>query len=486
MKFAEYVRHDATGLAAAVRAGAVATAALEETALEAIAVLNPLLNAVIEAWPGEATAIPPDAAAPFAGVPFLIKDLVIGRAGRRQEMGSRLAVGNVAAANTYLMDRFDRLGLVTLGRTATPEFGHGPTTEPVHGGPTRNPWDLTRMAGGSSGGAGAAVAAGIVPLAHGNDGAGSIRIPAACCGLIGLKPSRGRVSSGPNNAETLFGMGVELALTRSIRDTAAVLDGVATPMPGDPFVILQPDAHYTELATRAPGRLRIAYTTTPWYDAPIDPEIVRAVEETARLCRDLGHSVIEASPVFDYTRMRSACLTLWAAGMAHWGRLLAAKVGRPLTEEHLEAATLAMIRFGSSLSAADLLVALEHTNAVTRTTGVFFEEYDLLLTPATAKVAQPLGTYDQNRPVTTHEDWFDRKARFPPFLALFNVTGQPAISLPVSAGDSGLPIGVQFAARFGREDVLLQLGHQLEHIQSWQDVLIGNQLRLWDEALKRR
>ena len=349
MKFEDYIRHDATALGDLVRRGAVPPDELEATAMAAAAKLNPLLNAIIETWPGEHDPTSEKTGA-FAGVPFLIKDIVIQRARRRQELGSRIAVGNTALANSYLMDRFDSLGLVTLGRTTTPEFGHGPTTEPVHGGPTRNPWDLSRMAGGSSGGAGASVAAGIVPIAHGNDGAGSIRIPAACCGLIGLKPSRGRVSSGPGGGETLFGMGVELALTRSVRDTATALDAAGTPMPGDPMVILQPSAPYTTLTETRPGRLRIGYTTTPWYDAPIDAEVVRAVEQAAALCRDLGHEVVEASPGFDYAKMRSACLTLWAAGMSHWGRQLSTKMGRPLSEEYLEAATLAMVRFGSSLS----------------------------------------------------------------------------------------------------------------------------------------
>lgn len=481
MKFEDYIRHDATALGDLVRRGAVTAAELEATALEAAARLNPRLNAIIETWPGEHDPALERTAA-FAGVPFLIKDIVIQRAGKRQELGSRIAIGNTAASNSYLMDRFDALGLVTLGRTTTPEFGHGPTTEPVHGGPTRNPWDLSRMAGGSSGGAAASVAAGIVPIAHGNDGAGSIRIPAACCGLIGLKPSRGRVTSGPGGGETLFGMGVELALTRSVRDTATVLDAASRPAPGDPMVILQPPAPYATLTETRPGRLRIGVTTTPWFDAPIDAEIVAAVEQAAALCRDLGHEVVEASPAFDYGRMRSACLVLWAAGMAHWGRQLATKMGRPLSEDFLEAATLAMVRFGNSLSSADLLGALENTNAVTRAVGGFFEDYDLLLTPSTAKIAQPLGTYDQNAPVTNHEDWFDRKARFPPFLAVFNVTGQPAISLPTAVSASGLPIGVQFAARFGREDVLLQLARQLEGEIPWADALVKNQLRLWERA----
>lgn len=482
MNVEEYMRHDGAGLAALVKQRQVSKREVAEIALEVVDMLNPTVNAVLETWPEEIGAASDDLTAPFAGVPFLIKDILIQRAGRKVEMGSRLGVGNVAQANSYLMDLFDRAGFVTLGRTATPELGHGPTTESVLVGPTRNPWSLDRSSGGSSGGAGAAVAAGMVPIAHGNDGAGSIRIPAACCGLIGLKVSRGRVSSGPANAEGLFGMGVELALTRSIRDTAKVLDGLAQPMPGDPFVIRQAGAAYTDMLTRPVRPLRIAVTTTPWYDAPIDPEVVAAVEQTARLCREHGHEVEEASPQVDYPIMREACITMWAAGLSRWARQLAAVTGRSLNEDFLETGTLAMVRHGAGLSADDLLHAMEQANSVTRSVGRFFERFDCLLTPMTAKAAQPLGTFNQNAPVTSHEDWFDRKALFPPFAAVFNLAGLPAISLPVGMGEGGLPIGVQFAGRFGREEDLLALGLQLEQSCQWESRLMRQQQQLWDRV----
>jgi amidase len=485
MNFSEYIQLDACGLADAVRRGDVSAPELVRVAEDATRKLNPHINAILEMWPGEIDSASLYKNGALYGVPFLIKDMVIQRAGRLQEMGSRLAVGNRSQSNSFLMDRFDRLGLITLGRTATPEFGHGPTTEPVHGGATRNPWDLSRMAGGSSGGSAASVAAGIVPIAHANDGAGSIRIPAACCGLIGLKPSRGRVSSGPGSSEGLFGMGVELAVTRSVRDTAVILDGAAIPAAGDPFVIFRPQESYRAIAERAPPPLKIGYTTTSWYDAPIDAEMVEAVEKTAALLRKLGHSVTEASPAFQYSIMRSACLTLWAAGMYHWSKYLAQRTGRTVSERTVEAGTWAMIRYGASITSDDLLTALDQSNQVCRSAGAFFEEFDLLITPTTSAPAQPLGTYNQNAPVTTHEDWFDRKAKFPPFLALFNVTGQPAISLPAAMTGSGLPLGVQLVARFGREDVLLQVARQMEREMAWTQALVANQLRLWQSVTTR-
>lgn len=478
MNVEEYMQYDGAGLATLVRKGDVKASELSELALGVIETLNPVINAVLETWRDE--AVPASSEEPFAGVPFLIKDILIQRAGRRSELGSRLGIGNVAATNSFLMDRFDALGFHTLGRTTTPELGHGPTTEPLVNGPTRNPWDISRMAGGSSGGAGAAVAAGMVPIAHGNDGAGSIRIPAACCGLVGLKVSRGRISAGPGSAEGLFGMGVELALTRSVRDTAHVLDGVAGPMAGDPFVIRQPSHSYVQAIEQAPRRLRIAVTTKPWYDAPVDREVADAVERTAQLCRELGHEVIEASPSFDYGAMRDACIKLWAAGMSRWAGQLGLATGRPLDETTLEAATLAMVRYGSTLSSSQLLQALDDVNGVCRAVGPFFDDYDCLLTPTTAQTARPIGTFDQNRAVPDQEDWFDRKGRFPPFLALFNVTGQPGISLPVAQDGEGLPIGVQFVGRFGHEEDLLMIARQIEEALDWERRLIGQQRALWN------
>ncbi len=475
MKFEDYIHFDGLGLADLVRTGQVTPEDLKSTALEAIARLNPKINAVLETWPDEnvCSEVGPDDL--FYGVPFLIKDLVIQRQGKLLEMGSRLAKGLIAPSNSFLMNRIDRLGFQTIGRTTTPELGHGCTTESVSTGPTRNPWDLSRMAGGSSGGSAAAVAAGILPIAHGNDGAGSIRIPAACCGVVGLKPSRGRVSSGPNAAEGLFGMGAELALSKSVRDMAAMLAGVSGPMPGDPFIIAP---YHTQ---PMPKSFKIAFTTTPWYDAPIDHDVISVVDTIARLCETLGHTVEEASPQFDYMVMRDACIKSWAAGMALWIDSLVNATGREANDQTLESASLAMYHYGKSLKADQIIQAMDGLNKVSRSIGPFFDDYDILITPSLATPPALLGTYNQNQPVTGPEDWFDRKAKLPPFIAAFNVTGQPAITLPLGMSADGLPIGVQFVAPFGREDILLSIAATLEQAVPWADRLEQRQLQLWSE-----
>jgi amidase len=478
VKFEEYIRYDAIGLSQLVRDRSVTGEDLVATARSAVDRLDPQLNATIELWPEVTGPDPTYTDGALYGVPFLIKDILNQRQGRKLELGSRLAQGLRSAHNSYNMTAFDRLGLITMGRTALPEFGFSCTTESVLLGPTRNPWNLQRMAGGSSGGSAAAIAAGYVPLAHGNDGAGSIRGPAACCGLVGLKVSRGRVSLGPDLAEGFFGLGVELALSRSIRDTALVLDALSKPMPGDPFLISRPEASYLELIERAPRRMKIGYTTRPWYEAPIDKDVVDAIDRCAQTCCELGHVVEEARPEFDYSLMREALIIIMATGMASWVQQLSLQTGRSVSSDTLEAATLAMIEHGHTLEPGDLFRALDNINRVTRAVGPFFEDYDLLLTPATAKPAQPLGTYNQNAPVVSHEQWFDHKATFTPFLALFNVTGHPAVSLPAAMSRDGLPIGVQFVARFGREEDLLMIGRQLEDVVSWEKRLVANINRL--------
>lgn len=481
--FNDYVAFDALGLADLVRRRAVSPAEVLATSVRAADVLDPLVNALVKPRPLEPSPAAGSGDGRFAGVPFLVKDLLLLRRGRPMEMGSRLTAGYVATETSYLAHLFDGLGFVTWGRTATPEFGHGPTTESLVNGPTRNPWNLDRMAGGSSGGAAAAVASGIVPIAHGGDAAGSIRTPAACCGLVGLKPSRGRVSTGPGTADSLFGMGADFALTRSVRDTAALLDGIGTPMPGDPYVIRQEREEYATLIGRPPGTLRIGFTTTPWYDAPIDRQVVEAVERAARECVGLGHIVEEASPRFDYPTLRSACITLWAAGLSRLAHGFATGLGRVVGADTLEAATLAMVRHGALVTGDQILAALDRVNSVNRAVGPFFAEYDVLITPATARPAEPIGSYDQNAPVTGPEQWFDRKALFPPFAALFNVTGQPAISLPLATSSDGLPIGVQFVAGSGREDLLLQLAAQFEQALPWEARLIARQNALHKAAV---
>ncbi len=392
MKTSEYQSYDALDLARLVREGEVTAGELAQCATTLAQRWNPSINAVLELFADvdEIIASAP-ADAPFAGVPFLIKDLVIQAECRLNEMGSRLAAGLVAQGDSDLMARFRQAGLVTLGRTPTPEMGYNVATETLQAGICRNPWDTTRSPGGSSGGSAAAVAAGIVPVAHANDGGGSIRIPAACCGLVGLKPTRGRVPVGPGAAEGLNGFGIELAVTRTVRDAAALLDAVQGPGVGDPYVIPAPAAPYTSILQQAPRELKIGVSTEAWSGVPVDPEISAAVLAVARACEDMGHKVEEASPPLDAEAFARANTDLWSASIAHWVVDICAATGRSADHTTLEQATLAIHEYGLSVSAVDLLHAEDIFNGVNRDFGRFFSDYDLLLTPTTAQLPWPIG-----------------------------------------------------------------------------------------------
>ncbi|MEJ2531975.1 MAG: amidase [Halioglobus sp.] len=474
MQITEYLEYDGAGLARLVRDGEVTPKELAQCAASQVAAWNPRINAVLELFsePDPATG-KEGGAAPFDGVPFLIKDLVIQAEGRLCEMGSRLAAGLVASQDSDLMVRFRQAGLVTLGRTATPEMGYNVATETVADGICRNPWDLARSPGGSSGGAAAAVAAGIVPLAHANDGGGSIRIPAACCGLVGLKPTRGRVPIGPGAAEGLSGFGIEFAITRSVRDAAVLLDAVQGPGVGDPYVIAPPAAPYASTLQRPPGPLRIAVATAAWSDVPVDEEIRTAVEAIARACESQGHAVEVARPPLDAAAFARANTDLWSASIAHWVVDLCAATGRQADHSTLEQSTLAVFEHGRALSAVDLLHAEDLFNSVNRDFGRFFQQYDLLLTPTTAQLPWPVGRHASDGGSFTAQSWTDHHFSDAPFTAVFNCTGQPAISLPLARSTTGLPIGIQFAARYGREDLLLSLAAVFEQLMPWPRVAPG-------------
>jgi amidase len=464
----EYQRFDGLGLAALVRDGEVSAGELARCAIASIERRNPAVNAVLEVFSDVdniVAAVPADG--PFAGVPFLIKDLVIQAEGRACEMGSRLGKGLVAPADSDLMRAFHQAGLATLGRTATPEMGYNVATETLAAGACRNPWDGERSPGGSSGGAAAAVAAGMVPLAHANDGGGSIRIPAACCGLVGLKPSRGRVPIGPGAAEGLGGFGIEFAITRSVRDSAALLDAVQGPGIGDPYIIPAPEQPYLRALERPPQMLRIAVMTQSWSGVPVAPEMAAAVERVARQCEAMGHAVEAAGPALDAEGFARANTDLWSASIAHWVVDLCAATGRVADSDTLETATLAIHEYGLSLSAVDLLHAEDTFNQVNREFGRFFCNYDLLLTPTTARTAWPIGEHASEGGSWTARGWTDHVFSVAPFTAVFNCTGQPAISLPLARSDAGLPIGIQIAARYGREDLLLALAAVLEQAMPW-------------------
>jgi amidase len=465
----EYARFDGLGLAELVAKKQVTPQELADTALAAVERVNPKLNAVLQRLPEEARAaigrgLPEG---PFRGVPFLIKELVLHAKGVRLDSGCKLTQGFVPKEDTELMARFRRAGLVLVGTTQTPELGYNPTTETVLFGPVHNPWDPTRSAGGSSGGSGASVAAGIVPVAHANDGGGSIRIPASCNGLVGLKPTRDRIPTGPDYADPLCGLAIEFAVSRTVRDTAALLDAVAGPDLGAPSQCVPPARAYRDEVGAKPGRLRIAFATRPASGRRADPECERAVQETAKLLESLGHELVEAAPHYDWDRFLDTVHVIWTAFTALSMDFVSAALGRKPTPESVEAVTWRCYEDGKRFTALDLLIALDHHNAVSRQVAPFFQGVDAFLTPTLGRPPAPLGEIDQNKAGLSAIGWTRQVFEYVPFTALYNTTGQPAISLPLHATPEGVPIGVQFAARFGDEATLIRLASQLEQARPW-------------------
>ena len=400
---------------------------------------------------------------PLHGVPFLLKDLGPGAAGIEATLGSAFMAGHTPAAGSELVDRFRRAGLRILGKANTAEFGVLPTTEPRHHGPTRNPWDRTRSAGGSSGGSAAAVAAGLVPVAHANDAGGSIRIPAAACGVFGLKPTRARTPLGPSVGDLMNGLASEHVVTRSVRDSAAVLDAVAGPAVGDPYWAPPGPDSYLRATLRDPARpLRIAVSTAPAV-GPVDPECVEAVERTARLCADLGHEVVPETLPVGFADLVEPFLTVWAAGVSSAVSAAGAMRGRPPVADLFEDLTWHLYQRGRAISAADYLLAVIRLQQAARQLGAFQQGYDALLTPATAWVAPELGSFAQGSP----DQQMHRAVEFVHESPLANLTGQPAMSVPLQWTRTGLPVGVQFTGRFGDEAGLLALAAQLERAQPW-------------------
>jgi amidase len=462
ISLSDYTTHDGIGLADLVARKEVTPKELAEAATAAAEKVNSRINAVLQTFPGQEYG-----SGPFAGVPFLIKELVLHAKGVRCDMGCKLAQGFLPSEDTELMARFRKAGLSLVGTTQTPELGYNPTTETKLFGPVRNPWDTTRSAGGSSGGSGAAVAAGIVPMAHANDGGGSIRIPASCNGLVGLKPSRDRIPTGPDYADPLCGLAVEFAVTRSVRDAAALLDAVAGPDVGAPSHPVPPQRPYREEAGAKPGRLRIAWTDRPASGAEIEPECAKAVRETARLLEELGHSVVEDAPRVDWDAFLANVHVIWTGFTVTSVDTIASALGRKPGPDNLEAVTLACYEDGKRYKASDLLNALAHGNVISRQVGAFFEKIDVLVTPTIAALPAKLGELDQDRKGMTAMEWTRQVFAYCPFTPLFNTTGQPAMSLPLRWSDQGLPVGVQIASRFGDEATLIRLGSQLEAAKPW-------------------
>ncbi|BBP58625.1 amidase [Pseudomonas sp. St316] len=468
MHMSDYADQDATGLAALIEARQISAGEVRSAALQAIAALNPQVNAVVETWGDE----PEPQRGSFHGVPLLIKDLGITAAGRRNELGSALAADCTADADSELMSRLRRAGLLALGRTTTPEFAASTTTESRVCGPTRNPWDVERSAGGSSGGSAAAVAAGMVPVAHATDGGGSIRVPASLCGLFGLKPSRGRVPMGPDIDEVWSGLAVHGVLTRSVRDSAALLDAVHGFAAGDPFCIAAPDSTFVQQAASQPGGLRIAVQTRPLNGQPLHPAVEKALMQTIQRLEELGHEVEDVTP--DIGLSWEAFVELngrfWSSNTAAWIDAIAAATGRSIDSEYLEPATLALYRQGKTLRATELLGALFERNMVARKMGLFFEHHDLLLSPTLPGLAPLIGSYNAEQEHLDGRGWMSRVFNQSPFTALANVIGAPAMSVPLAHyPQSGLPIGMQFMGNVGAEGQMLALAGQLESAYPWID-----------------
>jgi len=379
-------------------------------------------------------------------------------------------LGWIEPHDTHLAAKFRAAGFVLLGKTNTPELGTVPTAEPQAYGATRNPWDTSRSTGGSSGGSAAAVAAGMVPVAHGGDGGGSIRIPASECGLVGLKPSRGRTSAGPDNGELWGGLAVEHALTRSVRDTAAILDAVAGSMPGDPYFAPPPARAFAAEIGADPGRLRVGLLTrAPAHAVETHPDCVAAVTAAARLLESLGHIIEESHPAaLDDPEVLPPWTTVVTSALAWEIDLWSRKTGKTITKSDVEPLTWAMVEIGRIWSASDYIAARESLQAHTRRVANWWVEgFDLLLTPTLAEPPPHLGAF----PSTPDEPLksMSRQTPFVTFTSPFNITGQPAISLPLHWNAAGLPVGIQLVAAYGREDVLIRIASQLEQARPWAD-----------------
>ncbi|GAA3075501.1 amidase [Streptosporangium carneum] len=463
MELHEYARHDAVGLRDLIAAGEVTAAEVEDAARRALSAADAELNAL--ALPLFSPALDHAADGPLAGVPFLIKDSGPMAEGTPYSLGSRGLENAVARRDSELMTRLRAAGLVTLGLTTVPEMVVSFSTESVKHGPTRNPWDLERGVGGSSGGAAALVASGAVPLAHGTDGAGSIRVPASCCGLVGLKPSRGRVSCGPDAAEVTFGMSCDFGLTRTVRDAAHLLDAVHGPAAGDRYTAPPPAGRYAGELDADPGTLRVAVTTKAWSGVPVDPEVAAAALGASRTLEEMGHFVTDASPVVDWDLVLRGVVPVAVACVAS-----AATSGpTPPDPDRLEAVTRHALQEVRELGALDLMAALDAQNRVSRSVGAFFTEHDLLVTPTLGRLPAPHGVLRYDDPGHTMTSWHEALFDYGPFTVVFNIAGLPAVSLPLGWSGSGLPIGVQLVAPYGREDLLLRLAARLEQAMPWRD-----------------
>jgi amidase len=472
MSFREYASYDGLGLAELVAKGEVKASELVEEAIARIEKHNPTLNAVIHKTYEMARKSAGDPPKPgregmFQGVPFLLKDILGDCKGVPTTSACRFFTGLTAPFDSELVVRYKRAGFIPLGKTNAPELGILPTTEPLLYGPSRNPWNTLHSTGGSSGGSASAVAAGIVPIAHANDGGGSIRIPAACCGLVGLKPTRARNPLGPMFGDLMNGLVAEHVVTRTVRDSAAVLDCTAGPDVGDPYWAPPPERPYLEEISRDPGRLRLAYWSKTFRGEPIHPDCAAGVKKAAELCADLGHRVEEASPAVDIDRIDEAFTMLFAANCTANINVMALVTGRKPSAEFFEPLTWALYERGKDVGGAQCQISVGSLHAASRQIAAFFEEYDAWLSPTLGTPPVKLGTIDPSE--ADLEKSLEPVLSYVPYTYVFNATGQPAVSLPLHSNDSGLPIGVHLVGRFGDEGLLYRLSAQLEKSCPWID-----------------
>ena len=458
---------DALGQAELVRKKEVKPIELIDAAIERIERINPQINAVVTPMYDHARSaakgVLPDG--PFRGVPFLLKDLLAAYAGVPMTSGSVFLKDFVPVRDSELVARYKRAGLVIVGKTNTPEFGILPTTEPALFGATRNPWDTSRTTGGSSGGSAAAVAAGLVPFAHANDGGGSIRIPASCCGLFGLKPTRARNPLGPDFGDMFGGFVAEHAVTRSVRDSAALLDATSGVDVGDPYWAPPPTRPFIDEVGADPGKLRIAFTSISPSGVPIHQDCIDAVNDVARLCSSLGHEVVEDAPKLNGANMAPMFMTIWSAGCTWTIDWDANALGRQPSQEQFEPGTWALYQRGLKQTGAGYMLAVTGIQAASREVARFMLDYDVWLTPTLGEPPVPLGSFDSppERPMAG----LARSAQFVPFTTVCNMTGQPAMSVPLYWNEGGLPVGTQFVGRFGDEATLFRLAAQLEAARPW-------------------
>jgi amidase len=488
--FPEYASFDALGLAELVAAGEVTPSALIEEAIARIARINPSIDAVVHTMYDHARRCAKewrvglaeeDRKKPFNGVPFLLKDLLQTVHGVPTQSGSRFFRGRTYGEDGTLYRRWSAAGLITVGKTNTPELGVLPVTEPELFGPTRNPWDLRRTSGGSSGGSAAAVASGIVPIASGGDGGGSIRIPASCCGLFGLKPSRGRMPLGPYHSEGWNGLVAEHVLTRTVRDSAAAFDVGAGLEPGAPYAAPPLEGSMREAAEREPPRLRIAFHAEPAMPGNVQPDCLAALRDAARLCESLGHIVEERAPGHEPDVLARAMLTIVAANVSADIAEGERDLRRKARPKDFELSTWVTHMLGRNLTALELELAIRTLQAESRRFARLYDDYDVVLTPTLARPpleigelkpkgveALVLGALAKTDATTVLErinaldSAIDRVFEFTPFTALANFTGAPSMSVPLHWNAAGLPIGVMFTAKLGGERVLFELAGQLE------------------------